>query len=143
MKDLVEKFWLTEEGYPAAVRFSGLGYRLGYVGIPPTHKLYKKDLRELENIKCHHGLDFSSTQFNDNERKNYPTKDPKYDDYWFLGFCADHCWDAQDVDGYKRLYGEEPFEVISYEYQIIRTLDFMVDSCNSISKQLEELNTKR
>ncbi len=137
MKDLIEKFWITDEGYPAVVRFNQFGCRVAYVGVPPTHKLYKKDCRYLDNIKCHGTLDFSSTQFNNGGLKNYPAKDPKYDDYWFFGFCADHCWDAQDVEGYKRLHGEEPFKMTKYEYQIIRTLDFMVNNCNSISKQLK------
>lgn len=44
MKDEVEKFWITEEGYPAVLRFNFLGYRVGYVGIPNTISYSEKTM---------------------------------------------------------------------------------------------------
>lgn len=39
------------KGYKCVVTFGNMGHRCGYVGIPDTHPLYKKDYSSYLNIK--------------------------------------------------------------------------------------------
>jgi hypothetical protein len=40
----LEKVWTTNAGYKAVVlMFNRMGHRCGYVGVPPSHMLYKKE----------------------------------------------------------------------------------------------------
>lgn len=126
---IIEKEWITKEGYKAVVitidndpegKLKDLPieletkHRCGYVGINSNHKAYgifyynyntKNNIKEkINNIKVHGGLTFAG-------RRSY------HKNLWFFGFDANHCDDTY----------------------INCPLEYMVDECNKLSEQLKEI----
>ncbi len=132
---VIEKEWVTEEGYLAAVTLSSIGHRCGYVGITEEHRFFKKKYSDLD-INVHGGLTYSKIA------STYPS--PSFEGLYTLGFDAGHVWDARDFEALQRYkLNQEQKDFIEWlkkcevDNTSIRTLDYMVNECNSLSKQLK------
>lgn len=86
----------TYKGYPYVVLFMPGAYRCGYVGVPYNHKLAKKDVDKLSNLKCHGGVTYAEPYL-------YECND---DNTWWIGFDCGHCFDGYDVDAAKQYFGD-------------------------------------
>jgi len=141
MKSGIEKVWITKEGYKAVVLFNtDSGFRCGYVAIPNKHKAFGVGIRTYD-VEVHGGL-------------SYAQKDNKYpietDEslYWF-GFDCGHAYDNADWNTWKELcetHGDfDQFEYTSKHsfdtnYGHIRDLNYVVQNCNKLSKQLFDID---
>ena len=73
----------THAGFDWMIMHNQLGFRCGYVHIPPTHPWYKRGYDELGcDPDVHGGLTFAGPRL--------------ADDDWWLGFDCGHLGDAQD-----------------------------------------------
>ena len=161
MSFTVEKDWTTDAGFRAVVLMTSRGHRCGYVGVPQGHPLYGvaygaptpvlkmnmnrsvekmspiqmlaavcKDESELccpEYVfEVHGGLTFSDTG------GDYPVTSYLH---WFGFDCAHH--------GDAPAPGSSGAEVADrLEFSIFggvhRSLDFCVDECESLARQIKE-----
>lgn len=76
MKQPVLETKSTYKGYPYVVLFMPGAYRCGYVGVPYSHKLAKKDVDKLSHLKCHGGVTYAEPYL-------YECND---DNTWWIGF---------------------------------------------------------
>ena len=80
-------------GFPCLIVRQEPGWLCGYVGIPPTHPYYGKDMldHELRKIYIDKSITFSedSHQSDDPRAVNHQLL-PKTDDYWWIGFDCSH-----------------------------------------------------
>ena len=113
-------------GFPYAVIMTELGHRCGYVGIPPEHCLYGKNLEELNKIRVHGGVTYGF-----DNRKGYPvkTKEPMF----FIGFDCGHYGDAPDPSVAARI---PTISVYLNPGGIDRTREFVENECHEMAKQL-------
>lgn len=70
-------------GFQWAVLHNGMGYRCGYIALPPEHPWHGKDYSGI-NAEVHGGLNYSQGN--------------KEDGSHWIGFDCAHAWDAQDPD---------------------------------------------
>lgn len=112
---IVEKRWITQAGL-AALAIHG-SHRCGYVGVRKSHPLFNSDYDRLD-IECHGGLTFSG----------YPKLADEKDLWWF-GFDCAHEGDRVDY-GYA----------CDVTDGVERSLDYVVNECESIARQLKELS---
>lgn len=133
---VIEKQWVTEEGYLAAVVLSDKGHRCGYVGITNSHKFFNKDYFDLD-INVHGGLTYSKIA------STYPS--PDFKGLCVFGFDAGHAWDRLDFEAlqlYKLTQEQKDHIEFLKKCQIsnssLKTLDYMIDECNNLSKQLSK-----
>jgi hypothetical protein len=151
----IEKDWTTEAGFRAVVIMGDLGHRCGYVGIPAGHLLYGvgysdksphlkldpsrstekmspiqilcgagKDMSELNSpeyvFEVHGGLTFAG-----NGRGKYPVES----ELWWFGYDCGHAGDAPAP-------GSKMAEYRSGWEEVHRTLEYCVEECESLAKQL-------
>jgi hypothetical protein len=80
-------------GFPCLIVRQGGGWLCGYVGIPPTHPYYGKDLedKELKEIYTDKKINFSeaSQQIDDPRAVNHQLL-PTDKNYWWIGFDCCH-----------------------------------------------------
>jgi hypothetical protein len=131
MKTCIEKDWTTKAGLRAVVAIHPMGHRCGYVAVPPEHKLHGEDYDNVE-VDVHGGLTYSGS-----DRSEYPVAAAGM--FWFGYDCA-HLGDARDpdlMDDEHRKYAN----ILSLRLgdDVIRSLDFCIDECESLAKQLVEL----
>jgi hypothetical protein len=159
----IEKNW-EHEGYRCIVVAIDMGHRCGYVGVDKEHPFYGKEYNDeippemLDKIKTvlegpigkrgiidlfcydsdhprigilfdvHGGITFSSRK----DDKKYPVES----DLWFFGFDCAHSGDAKDPE-----ITADRLDVLMYFNEgIIRTLDYCIDECESLAKQLKEIS---
>ena len=153
----IEKEWITEDGYLALVTLTPMGHRCGYVVVNKNHPAYGKEYytftdsepinpteQAINNIEVHGGLTYADKL----KFKVEHVTEPK-EDTWVFGFDAAHCDDAPDREATIEVYKDNKdivdnlkiIEDIESKYPmstkgIIRTLDYMVQECNKLSKQL-------
>ena len=135
------------EGLRCVVIFTSMGHRCGYVGIPKTHTLYGKDydeeFNEENSIECHFdihgGITYASSSMVSPIESN---------GLWWLGFDLAHYMDGKDLDlalkyelldesTYLKLKEVENMYPISET--TVKTLDYCIDECKSLAKQLSEV----
>ena len=134
---VVEVQYVTDEGYKATVIFHDIGHRCGYVSIPLTHKAANlsyynsSSTNEVQkyindNILVHGGLTYSE----------------KEDEYYTYGFDCVHSFDRTDYESISNYGFDNRIAVpTNISHGIIRTLKYCIDECNSLSKQLYEIDT--
>ena len=129
MKSKVLKEWTTIEGLKAKAILMYMGNINGYIEAP--NNLIGKDYNEI-NVNIHGGLTYSGKFDNDNT-------------YWF-GFDTAHLGDGNDLElSLKhKLLTEETYKTLKEIGSIfsgeIRSLNYVINECNNLSKQLKENN---
>lgn len=111
------------------------GYLNGYVLIPSNHTYYKKEYKDMD-INCHGGLTFG-----------------EYRDIHFIGFDTAHSCDyvpsmeyikktlacsdkyRKNMDDLKEEFNIHNSQIFKNTY---RNIDFCIEQCKSICKQLKE-----
>lgn len=165
----VIKQWKTDEGYDAVIIAASPTYPhyCGYVAVPEDHPAYGREsyafldedktkyteeylkiMEQINELRVHGGLTYAEEGMRQGKDVKYPYPIPtEYKSYWF-GFDAAHAGDAVDWELGKQLIttDDEKMAVKSIkeimnpiEGDTIRTLEYMVDECNSLSKQLGEI----
>lgn len=127
------------KGYPYVVLFMPGAYRCGYVGVPYSHKLAKKDIDKLEHLSCHGGVTYAESHLHNCDDE----------DTWWIGFDCGHCFDGYDVDTAKLYFEDDP--EFKRAYQImkdfwresnkeseIRSLAYVKDECKKLIDQIEK-----
>ena len=161
----IEKFWKSEAGLRCVVIMTAVGYRCGYVGVDRKHPLYGHDYsdtipiylikmylniidgevgkRNVIDLLCHRhnapriGFLFDvhgGITYSGNGRKgNYPIKT----DLWWFGYDCAHCDDGKDLS----VLSEELLEVeLKWSTGgILRSVEYCMDECESLAKQLKEV----
>ena len=163
MNNIIEKDWTTEAGLRAVVMLTDMGHRCGYVGLPSTHVLYgvaysqhtpylkmnmqrstekmgpiqllcaagksEAELASPEYVfEVHGGLTYSG-----NGHGTYPVES----ELWWFGYDCAHAGDLPEPDSRMgKVYADMAF---SQREGVIRTLDFCIDECESLAKQLSEV----
>lgn len=92
------------------VAANGMGFRCGYVCIPPGHPWYAKHYDDI-SADCHGGLTFSETLA---------------DGHW-IGFDCAHSGDAQDPS--------LEFRTRMMDSGVIRTTEYVVEQCVGLCTQ--------
>lgn len=153
----IEKDWITVAGLRAVVVMTDLGHRCGYVGVSEQHPLYGvaynqrtpcltmnmerstekmspiqilcgagKDPSELNSpeyvFEVHGGITFSGGN------GKYPIE---IDLHWF-GYDCGHAGDAPAP-------GSEMAKYYVNSEDVHRTLEYCIDECESLAKQLAEV----
>lgn len=116
--DVLKKF--THNGYTCKVVHNGMGFRCGYVTVPPEHPavtLHNEDCYALENaIDVHGGVTYVHTE---------------KDGSLTIGFDCAHYNDAPD----PRLKPANPLAM--HMTGIIRTTEYCVKQCIDMADQLQ------
>ena len=118
-----------------AVRNCEYGNWCGYVGVPPTHAMYKKEY-DVPDVEVHGGLTFAGKcQERVNECDGVCHVAPAgEDDVWWLGFDCHHAYDY--APGMAPIYGELRYLFFDSTEASYRTLEFVQDQCTELAKQL-------
>lgn len=154
----VEKEWIYR-GNTCVVIMSDFGYRCGYVGIDESHPLYGMKYsdyvpeslldkyREIENkpvgkrgiidlICCDMSNPRIGILFDVHGGITYSGGKGKYpipSDLWWFGFDCDHFGDAKDLT-------EVAVPLVTTEIGgTVRTLEYCISECESLSGQLNYL----
>jgi hypothetical protein len=162
----VEKTWNHKSNICVVVIITSMGHRCGYVGIDKDHPLYgynyndtpdliQKHFDEISNspigkrgiidaitfgmddklrigdlFDVHGGITYSNTGL-------YPIEiwdeDGKYNPWWFGYDCA-HAGDGRDLD----VMPEDVRKFYTWGYDPVRSLEYCIQECESLSDQLEE-----
>jgi hypothetical protein len=86
--------------FPCLIVRQDGGWLCGYVGIPPTHPYYGKDMldNEIKEIQVHRKITLSEiSQQSDDPRAVCYRLLPNYDNYWWIGFDCCHSEDALPI----------------------------------------------
>lgn len=141
---IIEKEWISN-GLKCIVVFQKGGYRCGYVEVPQTHPLFGKyynnyindstnvEIKDFFNV--HGGITFSEEFSEQSANHN-----------WFFGFDCAHWNDKFDFDLAEKYFPEEKilYSILknasanstSEKDCSIKTLDYVVEQCESLAKQL-------
>lgn len=162
----VEKDWLTAAGYRAVVIMGDLGHRCGYVAIPAGHPLhgvdYSAESEALAKIPDDEPLGKRSAiallccaaegrikqspemAFNVHGGLSYSGGNAGYpvpsSGLWWFGFDCGHAGDAQSpeyIAKQRAEYPDKPYMWRDYGGEH-RTLDYCVDECESLARQIVE-----
>jgi hypothetical protein len=102
-------------GFDWLVVHNGMGFRCGYVRIPPNHPWHGKGWEDLD-CEVHGGITFASP---DSE-----------DDSWWIGFDCAHFNDAADPS----LPRNSLYPTIRFQ-GTIRTTEYVESECQSLCQQ--------
>lgn len=123
-------------GFPCLIVRQDESWLCGYVGIPPTHPYYGKDIEdnELKFMQVHGKITLSeaSQQSNDPRAVCHQLL-PTTDDYWWLGFDCSH---SEDVF---------PIILTVYTFQntaSYKNLEFVKNQVEYLAQQLSTLKTE-
>lgn len=105
-------------GYQWTVTHNGMGFRCGYVRVPPGHPWHGKDYNDVY-ADVHGGLTFA--------KPDVKCGDGKEDDGYWLGFDCGHHSDAQDPTLPRDHVYEWGGEV--------RTQEYVESECRSLCEQ--------
>lgn len=168
MSRTVEKVWTTEAGHRAVVlMYNSLGHRCGYVGLPPSHSLYQESYNEMcpklgSLVSCtlnspvgkrgiisvvcwdgmkptpeivfdvHGGITYSDGGSWENR---YPIPNTGL---WWFGYDCGHAGDGRDL---SVLPSESRGFLGRYlSYDPVRSMEYCIKECESLSQQLEFAN---
>lgn len=144
MKEKTLKEWKTKSGLIAKAVLFSEGYINGYVKAPR----YLKGTRchNLQNIDVHGGVTFAGRLQNINEDN----------EGWWIGFDTAHIGDGKNFDLVKKeIFDQEENPDMSEYYNTndifgnssldestekFRDLDYVVNECEKLAKQLVEYN---
>ena len=159
----IEKVW-EHKSNTCVVLMTDLGHRCGYVGISPNHSLYKKEYSDtipeelkskLEKVLCepigkrgiidilchdpenprigilfdvHGGITFSRGD------GKYPIEK---ENIWWFGYDCAHAGDGKDLSVVSESIRE--IELMYPNNDPVRSLEYCIKECESLSDQLEEI----
>ena len=116
-----------ESGFEWEVTSNDLGYRCGYVRVPPDHPWHGKDYDSVEPYpEVHGGLTFAS--------RDTDCGKGGADNAWWLGFDCAHAGDAPDpsLPGFCRL--------MSFRGDTIKSTEYVTEECRNLAKQAAEVS---
>jgi hypothetical protein len=118
----------THAGFEWEVTNNGIGYRCGYVRVPPGHPWHGQDY-ERPDVEVHGGLTFAEPDTDCGQSGA--------DNAWWLGFDCAHAGDAIDLSLPWR-EGRAP-SISSYpdfaRYGEIRTTGYVETECRRLAEQ--------
>ena len=133
MKTNVEADWVTGAGLRAVVVIHPAGHRCGYVGVPQGNPSHGKGYDDID-ADVHGGLTYA------NGGKTYPVEN---DGLWWFGYDCAHLGDTRDPElmsgEYKKMYDKGMLRDMSFEGDTVKTLEYCVNECESLAKQLSEV----
>ena len=115
----IEKDWISEAGLRCVCLIVRGTHRCGYVQVSNDSPLFGMNYDQVP-VECHGGLTYSDVA---NDGSDYPVKS----DGWWFGF---DCWHADD----GLIGGGTP-------ERPERSLDYVVKQCESVAKQLVEIES--
>lgn len=126
----VVKDWITKAGYHALILMIRGSYHTGYVGVPNDHKAagLLADDELLDNIQVHGGITFESYG-----QEITLEGSPFHKELYYLGYDCAHGGDQVRVP----LEVQDLFPKSSKS--VFRDVDYCVEQCESLAKQLKEL----
>lgn len=116
-------------GFPCLIVRARLGALCGYVGVPPTHKLYEKNYSEAP-VDIHGGLTYSD------KCQGYICHVPKpgeTDERWWFGFDCAHAWDI--IPGMSKYEDITPSSL----GESYKDIEFVRSEVRDLAEQLEGL----
>lgn len=123
-------------GFEWMVVHSGMGYRCGYVRMPPGHPWHGKDYNDIEAAEAHGGLTFS--------REDVACDKGGADDGWWVGFDCAHAGDAQDFSlpgnhhemaRVLTMAAIPPMLQFGEFGDVVRTTEYVESECRSLCEQ--------
>lgn len=155
----IEKKWITKAGFEAVAVLTRGRHRCGYVGVPADHPLYgvaydspceyltfpegekvgKRGILNLLAASCddayktsmaivfdvHGGVTFSD-KFTDNGE----LRALGVSNLWWIGFDCAHAGDG------KITYPEDPSYMLNFPEDVVRSLEYVVEECESLATQI-------
>lgn len=109
-------------GYSWLVAHNDLGYRCGYVRVPPGHPWNRRGYDDIK-ANAHGGLTYTEADTDGV--------------HWWAGFDCAHCWDAQDPKLPSTYRMPESLAIRS----TIRTQEFVEAECRSLCEQAKKAAT--
>lgn len=111
------------------VRHPRNGQLNGYVGIPPSHPWYGKDLTSASEVDVHGGITFSS-------HFDWATYATKTDGLWWIGFDCHHAWDLAPgmrslLNGIPELEGLRSYD----RDETYRTIEYVTVEVENLAQQ--------
>ncbi len=126
---IIEKEFITEEGYHGVCIFQATGFRCGYVGISKDHGLYGVlDYDEVGDlVTVHGGITFAGTLL------DFLSKD-----LWYFRFDCDHGFDSRDYASMQKYGFDLLLSVPRFKASraTIKTLEYVEKEVRKLSKQL-------
>ena len=132
---ITEKEWVTKTGYKSEVEKKIEGFRVGFVGVPKSHKLHGKKYwnrikgKRIDKIfKVHGGIEFTG-HINDN------------DGLWYFGFHCAHKGDYSDDCDEKIKREIDALSFMEDDFQgesSLKSLEFCISECEKLAEQLKE-----
>jgi len=111
-----------QDGFEWEVTANRIGYRCGYVRIPPGHPWHGKGYDDVDPCPdVHGGLTFAEPDTDCGTGGE--------DNAWWLGFDCAHCGDAPDpsLPGYH--------ERMSFPGDVIRSTEYVAAECRNLIRQ--------
>lgn len=103
----------TYEGFQWAILHNGMGFRCGYVAVPPGHPWHGKGYDEVR-AEAHGGLTYANANAEDGS-------------HW-LGFYCAHYGDAQDPD-------LPNYDTMRSFSGCVRSQEYVEQECRSLCEQ--------
>lgn len=117
----------TYHGYEWEVTSNSMGYRCGYVRVPPGHPWHGKDYESVEPYpEVHGGLTFAESDTDCGKGGE--------DNAWWLGFDCGHYMDAPDPD----LPGYNKHLALLSTHGTIRTTEYVAAECQKLAEQARQ-----
>jgi len=123
----------THKGYEWSVVHNGMGYRCGYVKVPPGHPWYGHD--SLDDVDVHGGITFAHA--------DQPCEKGGPDDGFWVGFDCAHGGDAVDP-ALPRDEKHGPASLLlsladhRAHYGTVRTQEYVEAECRRLCDQAAE-----
>lgn len=126
---VIEKTFMTPEGYYGVCVYNGIGHRCGYAGVPEDHPLYGEDYEsnDVYSIKTHGVITYTGHLHRSSEIL-------ECEGYWFFGFDCGHLGDGRDTQAATKYGMEIPSG--THPAGTVRTLEYVVDQVLKLSAQL-------
>lgn len=123
------KIWKDQETkLLCQARRSRLGYLCGYVGVDKEHPLFGKDWHHGVNLNAHGGINFSDFIGESN--------------LWWFGFDCGHTYDCSPYDSIFNFVIETFKSTKSKSTKSYKTLEYVMNECTKLAKQLSERKQK-
>lgn len=164
MKNYVIEKTFEAYGYPCVIVFQKMGYRCGYVAIPPEHPLYGKNYSDETVMKVADYQDREVTGIlsaviqilSDTDYFRIDTwfqvhggityadtglgyLSPTDGIRWWFGFDCAHAGDSRDEEGIRKYFDAGQLTLLPYyDEGIVRDLDYVIGETVNLAKQLRE-----
>ncbi|HEY9803243.1 MAG TPA: hypothetical protein V6D25_23065 [Leptolyngbyaceae cyanobacterium] len=122
-------------GFPCLIIRQDAGWLCGYVGIPPTHPYYGKDVLddELKFIPVYGKITFSkASHHSDNQSAVCHQLLPTDGNYWWLGFDCSHSEDVIPIMVNFFNFGDSTY----------KNMEYVKNQVESLAQQLNNLKTE-